>query len=66
MGMLVLRRKAGESIVLNGVVIIRVLAVQGERVKLGIDAPPDVIVVRQELLDEAGNAPHTTKVVEGE
>lgn len=50
--MLVLRRKAGEAIVLNGVIRIYVLAVEGERVKLGIDAPPDVVIVRQELLDE--------------
>lgn len=51
--MLVLRRKAGEAIVLNGVVTIRVLGVEGDRVKLGIDAPPDVIVLREELQDEA-------------
>lgn len=49
--MLVLRRKAGEVIVLNGVIKFYVLAVEGERVKLGIEAPPDVIVVRQELLE---------------
>ncbi len=49
--MLVLRRKAGEAIVLNQVIKIRVLGVEGDRVKLGIDAPPDVIVVREELLD---------------
>jgi carbon storage regulator len=50
--MLVLRRKAGEAIVLNGVVKIRILGVEGDRVKLGVDAPPDVIVVREELLDQ--------------
>ena len=50
--MLVLRRKAGEAIVLNGIIRIYVLAVEGERVKLGIDAPPDVVIVRQELLDD--------------
>jgi carbon storage regulator len=50
--MLVLRRKQGEAIVLNQVIVIRVLGVEGDRVKLGIDAPPDVIVVREELLDE--------------
>ncbi len=49
--MLVLRRKQGEAIVLNNVVVIRVLSVEGDRVKLGIDAPPDVIVVREELLE---------------
>src|SRR5215510_3603004 len=49
--MLVLRRKAGEAIVLNGTITIHVLAVEGERVKLGISAPPDVVIVRSELLD---------------
>jgi len=52
--MLVLRRKASEAIVLNQVIVIRVLAVEGDRVKLGIEAPPDVIVVREELLDDRG------------
>lgn len=51
--MLVLRRKAGEAIVLNGVITIHVLAVEGERVKLGIDAPPEVVIVRSELLGDA-------------
>jgi carbon storage regulator len=55
--MLVLRRKAGEAIVLNQVIVIRVLNVEGDRVKLGIDAPPDVIVVREELLNDASAAP---------
>ena len=53
--MLVLRRKASEAIVLNQVIVIRVLGVEGDRVKLGIDAPPDVIVVREELLDESAH-----------
>jgi carbon storage regulator len=48
--MLVLRRKVGESIVLAGVINIAVLAVEGERVKIGISAPPDVTIVREELL----------------
>ena len=39
--MLVLRRKVGESIVLDGVINISVLAVEGERVKIGISAPPE-------------------------
>lgn len=48
--MLVLRRKVGESIILDGVISISVLAVEGERVKIGINAPPDVSIVREELL----------------
>lgn len=54
--MLVLRRKAGEAIVLNGTITIHVLAVEGERVKLGISAPPEVVIVRSELLENQGQA----------
>lgn len=48
--MLVLRRKVGESIILSGSIHISVLAVEGERVKIGISAPADVTIVREELL----------------
>ena len=48
--MLVLRRKVGESIILAGVITVSVLAVEGERVKIGINAPADVTIVREELL----------------
>lgn len=48
--MLVLRRKVGESLVFAGVIKVSVLAVEGERVKFGISAPPDVSIVRDELL----------------
>jgi carbon storage regulator len=62
--MLVLRRKAGEAIVLNGTIVIHVLAVEGERVKLGINAPPEVVIVRSELLggNESGgsNGPNSS------
>lgn len=51
--MLVLRRKVGESIILDGVISVSVLAVEGERVKIGITAPPDVTIVREELLKSA-------------
>ena len=48
--MLVLRRKVGESIILAGSIQVSVLAVEGERVKIGLSAPPDVTIVREELL----------------
>lgn len=57
--MLVLRRKVGESIVLAGVINISVLAVEGERVKIGISAPPDVTIVREELLRTNATEPAT-------
>ncbi|HEX7736031.1 MAG TPA: carbon storage regulator [Ktedonobacteraceae bacterium] len=53
--MLVLRRKVGESIILDGVISVSVLAVEGERVKIGITAPPDVTIVREELLKNAAS-----------
>jgi len=54
--MLVLRRKVGETIVIDGVINISVLAVEGERVKIGIVAPPEVTIVRQELLKAANDS----------
>jgi carbon storage regulator len=47
--MLVLSRRVGEEIVIDGTIHIRVVAVQGNRVRLGITAPPEVPVHRQEV-----------------
>lgn len=58
--MLVLRRKVGESIILDGVISVSVLAVEGERVKIGITAPPDVTIVREELLKSNSNQGQTS------
>jgi carbon storage regulator len=55
--MLVLRRKVGESIILDGVISVSVLAVEGERVKIGITAPLEVTIVREELLKNAPDLP---------
>jgi carbon storage regulator len=67
--MLVLRRKVGESIILDGVISVSVLAVEGERVKIGITAPPDVTIVREELL-KSSSAPdlpsHPTQPAQSE
>jgi carbon storage regulator len=54
MVMLVLRRKIEESIVLSLLkrkIKVKILAIEGERVKVGISAPPDVSIVREELLE---------------
>ena len=50
--MLILTRKPGEAIVIDGDIRISVLGIEGERVKLGVDAPREIPVLRQELLDE--------------
>jgi carbon storage regulator len=49
--MLVLTRKVGETIVVDGAIRIRVLAVGRSSVRLGIEAPAGVGIVREELLD---------------
>lgn len=51
--MLVLHRKIAESVVLNNSVTVYVLGIEGDRVKIGFDAPPDVSIVRAELLDQS-------------
>lgn len=48
--MLVLTRRRGESIVIDGGIQITVLEVSGDKVRVGVDAPPEVEVHRQEVL----------------
>jgi carbon storage regulator len=47
--MLVLTRKSNESIVIDGKIRVRIVAIRGQRVKLGIDAPAGVPVNRSEV-----------------
>jgi carbon storage regulator len=50
--MLILSRKSGESIVIDGRIRVKVVRVEGDVVKLGIEAPSDVPVHRQEVYEE--------------
>lgn len=49
--MLVLSRKKNEKIVINESIVITVVDVRGDRVRIGIDAPRDVPIHRQEIHD---------------
>ena len=49
--MLVLSRKKNESIVINNDVVITVIEVRGDKVRLGIVAPRDVAVHREEVYE---------------
>ena len=49
--MLVLTRRTEESVVIGGNITVTVLGVEGEKVKLGIDAPREVTILRSELLE---------------
>lgn len=50
--MLILSRKIGESIVIDGRIHVKVMRVEGDVVKLGIEAPSTIPVHRQEVYDE--------------
>ena len=47
--MLVLSRKVGEKVVITGDICVTVVAIQGNRVRLGITAPASVRVDRAEI-----------------
>lgn len=47
--MLILTRRVGESIIINDNVTVSILAVKGNQVRLGIKAPADVTVHREEI-----------------
>jgi carbon storage regulator len=47
--MLVLSRKNGECIVIDGGIKVQVIGVGGNRVRLGIDAPKELLILRNEL-----------------
>jgi carbon storage regulator len=54
--MLVLSRKVNERIVVNGNIIVTVVRIRGDIVRIGVDAPKDVTVHRQEVADEIARA----------
>ena len=47
--MLVLSRKVGEKLVIDGNITVEVLKIQGNRITLGLVAPSDVKILRGEL-----------------
>ncbi len=55
--MLVLSRKKNESIVINNDITVTVVEIRGDKVRLGIVAPKDVPVHRQEVYDAIHGKP---------
>lgn len=66
--MLVLSRKQSQRIRLGDSITVTVVRVSGDKVRLGIDAPPDMLVLRDELdrrdrlPETAGHRCETTKL----
>lgn len=49
--MLVLSRHRDESIMIGDDVVVTIVDIRGDKVRLGIDAPPEIPVHRQEVYD---------------
>jgi carbon storage regulator len=47
--MLVLSRRESQRIKLGDSIVVTVVGVSGDKVRIGIDAPPEVLVLREEL-----------------
>lgn len=54
--MLVLTRKVEESLILGGEIRITVLGISGDKVRLGVDAPQTVKILRGETVDQTRDA----------
>lgn len=49
--MLILTRRVGESLMIGDEVNVTVLGIRGNQVRIGVDAPKDVAVHREEIYD---------------
>jgi len=59
--MLVLSRKPGESVTIGDEVRITVLSISGKQVRIGIEAPNDIAVHREEIYNKIANEQESTK-----
>ena len=59
--MLVLSRRESERICLGDSIVVTVVKLGGDRVRLGIEAPSDVLVLRGELERRAAVGPLLTR-----
>ncbi|MCM3799787.1 carbon storage regulator CsrA [Caldifermentibacillus hisashii] len=50
--MLILARKKGEAIQIGNEIEIKILSIQGDQVKIGIEAPKTVEVYRKEIYEQ--------------
>ena len=49
--MLIISRRCGESFIIGDDVKITVLSVKGNQIRIGIDAPKETTILREEVLD---------------
>ena len=54
--MLVLSRKPGQALLVGGEIVVKIVEIRGQQVRIGIDAPENVAIVRQELQEQVESA----------
>ncbi|MFT4727867.1 MAG: carbon storage regulator [Granulosicoccus sp.] len=57
--MLILSRRSGEAIRIGDDVTVTILSIKGKQVRIGIDAPTDVSVHREEIYNRIQNGDET-------
>jgi len=61
--MLILTRKVGESITIAGSIRVTVQGIRGHQVRLGVEAPAEVPIFRQELLERDRSEPKAAPAI---
>ena len=50
--MLIITRKVGETLIIRNKIIVTVLSVKGNKVRIGVNAPKEISVYREEIYDQ--------------
>jgi len=64
--MLILTRRVGETLMIGDEVTVTVLGVKGNQVRIGVNAPKDVAVHREEIYDKIKNEDEGERLADDE